>query len=949
MHKSVLALVILPLLWRPIGISAQTASQPGNSAAVAAAVVRGTVTDPDGALVPDAEVVLHSAAAGVPDQTTRTARDGHYSFTNVAPGAYSVRVAAAGFASFEGGQFTIAPAKTQMADVQLRLETEQVHVNVSADAGDETDPNNNGNAIVLKAKDLDNLSNEPSILQQELQAISGGDSPAMYVDGFSGGTLPPKNTIREIRINQNPYSARNDTDPGGGMIEIFTKPGSDKLHGDMLLYGNDSAFNTQDPFTHGQPAYHSTEWNGDVNGPLNKHASYFLSFNRNSTQSNALINAEILNPTGQNQVAFTQALPSPNVLTSFSPRLDLQLGTKSTVVLRYSYTKMQQTNGGIGQFNLASQGYDSSTTTQLLQASNSQIVNAKFVNDTRFQYIRTRSGQTPYSTAPTLAIQGAFTGGGSNSGEFHDNRDSYELQNYLSIQAGKHYLSPGIRLRINRDANVSRAGYNGEFLFSTLAAYQTATQALAQCEQTQPAAQCDIAGASQFSLTTGTPAAIIDVVDFAAFYQDDWKVRPSFTLSYGLRYEVQNYISDHGDFAPRLGFAWSLGAKKDKPAPFVVRGGSGIFYTRFAAGNILQAQRQNGVSQQQYVVASPTTYPNFPALGAQSSPTVYRISPDFRAQYGIMSSIGVDHPLGTHGSLSVNYFNNRVVHSLLTRNINAPLPGTYDPANPASGLRPYGGTQNIDEYESAGVQRTNRLSVSINFRTKNEFGIYGFYQYRHRNSDANGGFPSNGYDIGADWGRGNQDIRHQLFFNISSPLLYKRIHLSAYLDASSGSPFNITVAQDLNGDSQFNDRPAFATDPTRPSVIATQWGVFDTSPIAGQTIIPINYGRSPATITASTEIYREFTFGPVPPPDPDAKPPATAAASTATPKKKPYVERKYSVFFAIEADNVINHVNLAAPVGTLGSPLFGQSLGLSGNSGATNANRVINLVLFARF
>ena len=184
------------------------------------------------------------------------------------------------------------------------------------------------------------------------------------------------------------------------MIEIFTKPGTDKLHGDFVFYGNDIEFNTQNPFTQGQPAYHSTTVNGDLDGPLRKNASYFLSFNRNSSQTNAVVNALVLDSTLQSQVPFTQALPSPNTSIGFTPRIDLQFGAKSTVVLRYSYTDSEQTNGGIGQLNLPSQGFNSSTLSQLFQASNSQIINKNIVNDTRFQYIRTRANQTPMSTAP---------------------------------------------------------------------------------------------------------------------------------------------------------------------------------------------------------------------------------------------------------------------------------------------------------------------------------------------------------------------------------------------------------------------------------------------------------------------------------------------------------------------------------------------------------------------
>jgi hypothetical protein len=950
-HKLIVGLLCC-LLTLPSRTFAQPPAQPeppaqAQGATSTNAVLRGTVTDPSGALVTRAEVVLHPADASKPNQTTLSGPDGRYAFAGIASGAYTVRVTAQGFAAFDSKPLRVAGDRPQTLDVRLSLETQQFQMNVSSDSADDTDPNNNGTALVLKGSDIDQLPTEPSLLQQQLQAMSGGDAPSIFVDGFSNGTIPPKDTIREIRINQNPYSARNDTGPGNGMIEIFTKPGTDKLHGDIVLYGNDNAFNTQNPFTQGQPPYYSWSMNGDLDGPLNKHASYFLSFNRSSSQTNAVVNAEVLDPTNQNQIVFAQALPSPNTSTGFSPRIDLQLGAKSTLVFRYSFSVNHQTNGGIGQLTLPSEGFDSSTTSQVFQASNSQIFSPKIVNDTRFQYIRTRATQTPQSTAPTLIVQGAFNGGGNNGGASQDNRDSYELQNYVTMQAGTHTLNPGVRLRINRDANVSRAGYNGGYTFPTLSAYQTAVQALAQCTASQPSAQCQVAGATQFSLTTGTPAAIVDVVDVAAFFQDDWKMRKNFTFSYGLRYEVQNYISDKGDFAPRLGFAWSLGAKKDKPAPFVIRGGTGVFYTHIPPSDILQAQRQNGVTQQNYFVASPSTYPTIPvpsSLGPASSPTIYEISPNFRTQYSIIDTLELDHPLGTRGSASVQGYSNRVVHGAVPIDINAPLPGTYNPADPTSGMRPYGGTQNINQYQSIGLYRSDSISVNANYRAKNGFFLYGYYMYRIRSADANGGFPSNEYNLGVDAGRGIQDIRHTAYADLYLPMLPGRISLGTYMQANSGPPFNIVVNQDLNGDSQFNDRPAFATDLTRPSVIATRYGTFDTSPIPGQKIIPSDYGQSPGLFSLSAELERSFTFGralPLPPPAPGA--PAPPA-----PKGKPYVARKYSVLFIAEAENVINHVNLAPPVGVLGSPLFGRSIGLNGQSGSANANRVITFIVVAR-
>ena len=938
-HKLVLPL-LSPVLLACVVSPAQSPSLAANSAG---ATLRGAVSDPSNALIPHAEVVLQSTASGAPTQTTHSAADGRYVFSGIRAGAYTVRATAPGFAPFESPVIDIVSAKPQTLDIRLQIETQQVQMDVSSESSDATDPNKNGSAVVLSGKALDDLPTEPSLLQQELQAISGGDSPSIYVDGFSNGTIPPKNQIREIRINQNPFSARNDVGPGNGMIEIFTKPGTDKLHGDLILSGNDSALNTENPFTASQPAYYSTRVGADLSGPVSKKASYALNFNRFSSQSNAVVNATKLDSSLANQISFTQAVPSPNTSTQFSPRLDLQLGTRSTITLRYSYNNSQQLNGGIGQLNLSEQGYNSGAITQVFQASNSQVFGAKVVNDTRFQYTRSRTNQTPLNTTPAVVVEGAFNGGGNSAGAFHDNKDSYELQNYIAIQAGKHYVSPGVRLRVNRDANVSRAGFNGQYTFSSLNAYQAAAQALAACT-TPP---CHIPGASQYTVTTGNPAALIDVADVAAFFQDDWKLRKNFTLSYGLRYEIQNYISDKGDFAPRVGFAWSLGAKKNKPAPFVLRGGSGIFYTHILSPYILQAQRQNGVTQQQYSVASPAFYPQVPTdpatLGPASSPTTYSISPTFRTQYSIIDTLELDHPLGTRGNLSLQGYSNRVVHLLVPRNINSPLPGTYNPANPASGVRPFGGTQNIDEFDSIGLARSDSISLNANYHVKNGAGFYSYYMYRIRTSDANGGFPSNEYNDGADYGRGSMDVRHTLFLSAQPPSLPGHIDLNAFMQATSGAPFNITVGQDLNGDSQFNDRPAFATAPTANSMLySTPYGTLDANPQPGEATIPINYGRSPAYFSFNAELYRKFSFGPalpVPPPPPGAK---------ASPGK-PEIARKYNLFLIVEAQNAINHVNLGTPVGVLGSSLFGKSNSVNGSSISSNANRVILLDLLVRF
>jgi len=100
-------------------------------------------------------------------------------------------------------------------------------------------------------------------------------------------------------------------------------------------------------------------------------------------------------------------------------------------------------------------------------------------------------------------------------------------------------------------------------------------------------------GATQFTLSAGDPLISASQADLALFVADTWKMRPNLTLDLGLRYEVQNNISGHGNFAPRVAVAW---APQRLHQRLVLRGGFGIFYDRFALATIINALRYNGVT-----------------------------------------------------------------------------------------------------------------------------------------------------------------------------------------------------------------------------------------------------------------------------------------------------------------------------------------------------------------
>jgi len=943
-------LLVSPSL--PVGAQAAPAkpSQKSTHSQASSATVSGSVIDPTGAVIPGATITLAPPGSSAAPVTAASDGSGNFSVSGLAPGVWTVSASAPGFRSVHLDRITLRAGQTRSLTLTLVIQIQQQQVTVTADDNTlDSSPEKNGDALVFKGSGLDMLPDDPDELTEQLQAIAGADPDAgtqFYIDGFSGGRLPPKSAIREIRMNQNPYSAQYDQ-IGFGRIEIFTKPGADKWHGDLWTEVNDSSFNSRNPFVSTQPPYHSIEAWGDLNGPVTKHSSVFVEYWREGSSDDSIVNAFILDPSF-NPAPFTQVFPNTNSEGDFSTRYDLQAGQVHTLTARYHISWHNQSNAGVGQFALASQAYNTDNVEQSLQLSDSQAWSPNFLNEIRFQYIRDRDRQTPQNFAPTVVVQGGFTGGGSNLGLNNDAQDHYELQNYAQSTRGRHTIDFGVRLRDTRDSNTSTADFNGQYTFASLSAYQLTQQGIANGE-TPAQIRAAGGGASLFAQTTGLPAIAVNVFDLGVYGEDNYKIRPNVTLSYGLRIESQTGSPDHADFAPRIGASWALRQQKDKPAFAVLRSGFGLFYQRFPSGNILEAERQNGITEQEQIVTDPDFYPatcsSSPAdcAGAPTNTAAtFRVSPDLREPSILQASIGVDKPIGRIGQISANYQFSHGAHLFLTRNINAPLPGTFNPADPTSGVRPLGTDQNIYEYESEGDNARQFLRVNASIHTKS-LGIFSNYMLGKSDADTSGigSFPSNGYDLHQDWGRASNDYRQRLFFG-GYWSVWHGISLNPFFVYQASAPFNIVVGQDLNGDNQFNDRPTFATDLTRPSVVHTAWGVFDTQPIAGQTTIPINYGKGPNTVVLNTRVSKSFNFGPALPQETAAPPPPGTKPYPAA-KKKPTIERKYNVNFFVAGQNILNHVNLAQPVGVLDSPLFGQSTALASNFGTGSANRTLNL------
>lgn len=920
-------------------------------AQVATGTIRGTVADPSGALIPQADLTLSNASGF--SRNLKSGAAGAFEVTRLVPGRYSLSVKAKGFTPALVGDVLVYGDKVTSENVKLVISVES-NVQVAAeDLSLSTSPDNNASALVIKGKDLDALSDDPDDLQNELTALAGpaaGPSGAqIYIDGFTGGQLPPKSSIREIRINRNPFSAQYDK-LGYGRIEILTKPGTDKFHGSFMIDGNEKAFNSLNPFVTNEPSYYSTFLTGNASGALSKSASWFTSVFRRDNASNSIINADIPGSNGAVQ-NFTLAVPNPQSRLDISPRFDFQLGTNNTLTVRYMFDRQKETNSGVSGFSLQSQAYNVLNYENTVQISDTQVLGPKAINETRFQYTADRDSQAATDTDPTTTVQGAFTGGGNNSGTVRDNQDRFELQDYVTAAEGKHALNFGTRLRLTHEVNSSTSGFNGNYIYQSLSAYAAGTP-------------------SEYDVTAGNSTARVNLFDAALFFQDDWSLRPNLTLSYGLRYEGQNRISDHDDWAPRLSLAYAPGARNGKKASTVFRAGYGWFFDRFSSTYVLDAIHQNGINQQQYVVKNPTFTTDAPsasqlASSSTTAPTLYTVAPNLKAATNMQAAVGIDHQFGKAVTVSATYINSRGLHQYLSDNTNAYIASTYN-ATTGTGIRPNGINENIYQFQSGGVYNQNQLMLNYSVKAR-KVSLFGFYMLNFAKADTSGAtyFPSNQTNPGADYGRATFDVRSRFLLggNYQAPF---GISVSPFLVANSGSPFNITIGQDLNGDNQYNDRPSYAT-ASSTDTLQTAYGDFDLDPSASATRIPYNLETGPAQFSMNLRLSKTFGIGPrvqggstggTSNGGPGGGPggggpgggppggglgPGGLSGNNGPPRLDQVAPRRYSLTLSAMSRNVFNHVSLAAPVGVLESPLFGQSTAISGGFfGSAAANRTVD-------
>jgi len=800
--------------------------------------IRGQVNDQSGGALAACQVALLDANRKILLKTETNAV-GRFSLQPRRPGQYHIQAEAPGF---DKASVAVTLGRASLTDIVLVLPVAKTEFQLSVQENPlaiSTQADQNADALRLTSDDLDEL---PSLNQDYLGTaailLGATGEPSVVVDGVERDTvnLPPS-TIAEIKINRNPYSAEFSR-PGRNRLEITTRSGSQEFRGAAALFLRNSAFDARNAFAAQRLPFSRRGADLSLSGPLSRKRKlgFFIAYeNDNGNRARPIL---AVLPSGLLQA---DALLGSRE-TELSLRLDGQLSTKQSVSLRWNVGQDHDDNQGVGGINLLERAQDSQSREHELSLSWTRIGSPKALNQLQAEVNWESQETTSRTQAFAVIVHGAFSSGGAQADVFHHER-RLRVQDIFSYSAGRHSVRMGGGGRTAWMTSEDRTNFGGSFEFASLSDFEAGR-------------------ALYYRQNEGDPRLRFTQNEAFGFVQEEWRATPTLNVSVGGRVELQRRFQPTLNAAPRVGLAWSPGNRKT-----VLRAGFGLFYDRLPASLRERSLRFDGMRFRSLIIASPS-YPDFlnsPESSISLPPSVYRLDPDLRAPYAMISGIALEQQLSGKVVLALDYRLERGLHLYRSLNLNAPQPGTGLRAQPAFG--------NINQYESSASSKEQSVSLSLRGRWKlGNFSAQYRYLRAFGDTEGPGFLPVNNFDLRPEWGRSVQDRRHRLQF-VTSAKLPGSFRLGLISSLNSGAPFNVTTGTDNNLDTVVNDRPA-----------ATRR----------------NSKQGPGFAKLDVRLGREWTL--------------------------PKVNgRKLRLETVAEAFNVLNRVNLGNYVGNLTSPFFGRS------------------------
>jgi hypothetical protein len=752
--------------------------------------ISGVLLDPSGAAIAQAHVTLLGAKAEVIGQTT-TDDVGAFLLDNIVPGKYTIECHAEGFRDVRLAA-AVTNRRTTLVRVvmQISVETENVTVATGVNVplvSTETSENQNANAIDRNALDRvpvfdqDYIATMSRFLDDNATGTNGVTLVVNGIEANGPGVTP--SAVQEVKINNNPYSARFSR-PGRARLEIVTKSGSADYHGSLNFMFRDSVFDASNAFAVVKPPESREYYEGSVTGPLgrSKRTSFLLSLDEDLLNQQDVMDATAIaaaESLGFGSIA--QTVPNPTRHFFGSGRIFHDFANGDQFWIGYSYEHRSSENQGAGGTTLPSAATDTHFLEHEVNVSYLHQFSPHWLNQARFLVGHFDSSVASIDPDAQVAVSGLFTAGGAQ-GDSRRTEYHFDGTDFVTYANAQHQLSFGIDL-----PDISRRGLDdftnraGTYTFESAADYSA------------------LAPATYLVQTGQGHVAFLEKV-ICAFVEDNIRVRSNFSLYLGVRYYWQNYFHDDAkNFAPRVSFAFAPSAN----GKTVIRGGAGVFYDRTGPGPIGDLLHFNGVNLLRFIVDSPlVSYPIDPAVLSQIPVSLVTLDPRAHIPYVLQYSIGAEQQVTAKSTFSAVYIGTRGIGAFRSIDANAPVltGGTAVYPNPALGQ--------VRRIQSEGYLKGNALELT--FRGKPSKYFSGQIQYTLSRTENNTSgitfFPENSRNPGADWGRADNDRLHK-FDLLASTRPTRFFTLGVGLSLYTGKPVNITTGGDDNQDGIVNDRP----------------------------------------------------------------------------------------------------------------------------------------------
>ena len=762
--------------------------------------VAGRVMDSSGSVMPGVQIKLYQGDKVVKQVTSSSS--GEFEIA-ADPGDYKLEIAAPDFDTYtEMVKVTpdLRPLSITMAVAQIaqNVEVTETRNEISID------PDSSLQATVLGKDFIDTLPDNEDELTDYLQQIAGsrggaGANATFVIDGFTGGRIPPKDQIQEIRISNNPFSSEF-SGIGYGRTEIITKAGTGDMHGTLNFEFRDAAMNARDPFLttrDGSPAVkppaQTRNFQSNFSGPIIRNR---LSLNLNvrhfDNENTNTIRAIIPGSDGTGQ-SYSAPFVTPNNNRNVNARSQFAINKNNTLYVNYQNQHQQRRNQLFGgPTTLEDRAADNIVRNSEFQTRETSVLTKSIVHEVRFEYRKDFSQTTPHVIAQAINVLDSFNGGGGQNNSLSNNRN-LEFSNLLMYSGKKWTVKTGVQSLYRKNHSLQQNNFIGTYTFSSLDEYIKG----------QPL---------QFTQTRGNPLLDVNQLELASFIQNDWKMTQKFNLSFGARYEAQTNISDHNNIDPRIGFAYQL------TKTMALRGGLGTFHQRLDQQIVEGLFRLDGTRQQQIIISRPSYPDPFVNGGVALVPISIRTrATDLVTPYSTDASVSLEKSLPKGLGLTFSWYTTRGVHLYRSRNINAPLAGTNVRPDPSQGP--------LFELESTGNSKSNNYSIGWQEQIRNKWNvrIFGNYTLGYSKNDTDGwqSLPVNSYDMHSEWGRSGFDTRHRIFTGANWNMPWG-VNMTTQLNWNSSRPYNITTGADNNSDSVINDRPI---DPVTGLMLARNTGV----------------------------------------------------------------------------------------------------------------------------